>query len=110
MSRTYIDALVTERVLHLLRTNSGRFMDSLESQAGPELMETAEVRQLNIRVLPSLMEKLDEVSGLLNVSKRSFIEAALTDALVLADSILAEELKALDDPAPFAKRNSQHEE
>lgn len=70
---------------------NGKFTDQLiEQGALPEL------RQMCAKVHPSLYAALEQVCDLLDMSKRQFIEAAVSDAVLRAHQTL-DKYKALDD-------------
>jgi poly-D-alanine transfer protein DltD len=70
--------------------NNGRLVDHLIEQN-----ETPELRQMCAKVHPSLIDRLDQVTNLLDMSKREFIEAAVSDALARAEEAI-ERSGALD--------------
>jgi hypothetical protein len=57
--------------------------------------EHPEMRQMCAKVHPSLIDRLDQVTNLLDMSKREFIEAAVSDALARAEEAI-ERSGALD--------------
>lgn len=63
--------------------NNGRLIDHLI-----ENNETPELRQMCAKVHPSLIDRLDQVTNLLDMSKREFIEAAVSDALARAEQAI----------------------
>lgn len=63
---------------------NGRLIDSIiEQGSAPEL------RQMCAKVHPSLISRLESITGLLDMSKREFIEAAVSDALARAEQAVA---------------------
>lgn len=69
---------------------NGKFVDQLiEQGSAPEL------RQMCAKVPPSLYAALEEVCDLLDMSKRQFIEAAVSDAILRTHETL-DKYKALD--------------
>lgn len=63
---------------------SGRVLDQLLEEAG----ETAPVRQMCAKVSHLVYEDLEQVVGLLDMTKREFIEAAVIDALAKAHEVI----------------------
>jgi hypothetical protein len=68
--------------------NNDRLVDHLIEQK-------LELRQMCAKVHPSLIDRLDQVTNLLDMSKREFIEAAVSDALARAEEAI-ERSGALD--------------
>jgi len=61
----------------------GRFIDAVLEHS-----EVQGLRQMCAKVPDSLYQRLEEVTDLLNMSKREFIEAAVASALDRADDII----------------------
>ena len=62
----------------------GKFLDQLLEEAG----ETAQVRQMCAKVSHLVYEDLEQVTSLLDMSKREFIETAVVDALQRAHQVI----------------------
>jgi hypothetical protein len=62
----------------------GRMLDQLLEEAG----EAAPVRQMCAKVSHIVYEDLEQVCGLLDMSKREFIEGAVIDALARAHEVI----------------------
>lgn len=67
---------------HLSHENSDEMLEYLLDQ-NPEAS-----RQMCAKVSPALYERLEEVCMFLDISKRSFIERAVLDALIKAENLL----------------------
>lgn len=93
--RTKIDALVTEGALRFNSTR--RNSDLAEAMMNdPDYADMLPVKNVCAKLSVQLSDEIDRVVGLLDVSKRLFIEAALVDALNEANRIIGEEID-LDD-------------
>ncbi|PJN81889.1 hypothetical protein [Bacillus velezensis] len=94
MKRQRIDAIVTEKSLHLVNFHTAGF-------SGADLVEHIDlaafggeappIKNVCAKVSVALSDRLDEICGQLEISKRQFIEAALIDALAKADEIMVGE-------------------
>src|SRR5664280_2600827 len=62
--------------------------DLLDLIANDQIQHTVELKNVCAKVSPQLADKLEEVCGLLSISKRRFIEAALIEALNQAEEIM----------------------
>ena len=81
------DEVIQLQVLKLKATQQGRngpLLDHLIEQAG----ETPELRQMCAKVSSVMYAELEQVVGLLDMSKREFIEAAVGDALARARQVI----------------------
>jgi len=87
MKRTWIDSIVTEKALHIVNghDNAKVFDHIYASNDLPELKNVC--AKLSVK----LSDDIDQICGLLDISKRSFIEAALIDALAKANQIIEDE-------------------
>lgn len=98
MARTRINALVTERALRFksIRENSD-LADMIAND--PDEAERFQLKNVCAKLSGQLSDEIDQVVGLLDISKRRFIESALVDALREAHRIIDEEgmLDDLDD-------------
>lgn len=90
--RSSIDSLVTEKSLSLvhLRRNSN-LLDLIDS--GAVKVEAGEdmIKNVCCKVHVSISDEIDEIVGILGVSKRRFLEAALVDAIASARDIMDKE-------------------
>lgn len=86
--RSALDALVTEKALAFIAARR-----SLDSDLPDMLEDSNSVVTKNVcaKVSVQLADELDEVCGLLRISKRRFIEAAFVDAVDRANAIIADE-------------------
>lgn len=86
MQRTRVDALVTEKALRIANGyDNASFIDSVIDQADPD---GKLFKNVCAKLSVSLSDDIDSVVGLLDISKRRFIEAALIDAVSSAHSII----------------------
>lgn len=90
MRRSVLESLVLEKTLNLINTSTNAdLVDYLfEHDAA-----TGQAMTKNVcaKVHPSLAEEIDQVTSLLGVSKRQFLEAAFIQALAKARQIIDEE-------------------
>lgn len=87
MSRTLLNAILTERALH-------HVVGSANSPLVDNLLEAAEGTQLKnvcAKVSSELSDKIDSICDLLDISKRRFLEAAMIEAVEQASAIIKEE-------------------
>jgi len=82
------DEVIQLQVLKLKALSHGANMGRLVDMA-IEQGQLTELRQLCAKVHPSLIDRLDQVANLLDMSKREFIEAAVSDALVRAEEAIS---------------------
>ena len=85
MTRTLVDSLVTEKTLAMINGNNNADLVDLIEQDVPQ------IKNVCAKVSVQLSDRLDNTLGLLGISKRRFIEAALIDALNKASQIMDEE-------------------
>jgi len=89
-----LDEVLQLQVLKLKALNSGqssaRLLDHLLDSS-----ETPEVRQMCAKVSVHLYDSLEQVCGLLDMTKRQFIEAAVSDAVGRAEQLI-HQMGALD--------------
>lgn len=80
------EELIQLQVLKLKASNSGRgpLLDAMLDQAG----DHPQVRQMCAKVSHVLYDDLENVCGLLEMSKREFIEGAVSDALARAHEVI----------------------
>lgn len=81
--RTNINAMVTERALALLSSNS---IDLDEN-----LLDSKQTKNVCAKLSVELSDRIDSMVGLLGVSKRIWLEAAILDALEQSSRILEQE-------------------
>jgi hypothetical protein len=81
--RTNINAMVTERALALLSSNN---IDLDES-----LLDPKQTKNVCAKLSVELSDRIDSMVGLLGVSKRIWLEAAILDALEHSSRILEQE-------------------
>lgn len=79
------EEVIQLQVLKLKSLNAGRG-ELLEHiiEAG----ETPQLRQMCAKVSPALYDELENVCGLLDMSKREFIEGAVRDAIQRANEVI----------------------
>ena len=80
-----IDEIATLAGLQSARTS--RNADFVEAFLGrPDVQEQLGLKRVQFETSPVLYERLEGICGLLDVSKREFMESALIDAIDAADS------------------------
>lgn len=85
MSRTLVDALITEKSLsYIACANNSELVDMLLRNAP----EDAQVKNVCAKLSVELSDKVDAVVDLLGISKRRFLEAAIIDAVEKAHAIM----------------------
>ena len=84
--RTEVDRLVTERALRLISERRNLALFDHE-----EIADQLGTKNVCAKVSPALAAEIDEVAGLLGISKRRFLEAAMCDAVFKAQAIIREE-------------------
>lgn len=89
MARTQLDALVTEKALHFVSTQ--RNADLLDMIGEDKLENAVQLKNVCAKVSAELAAEIDQVAGLLVISKRRFLEAAFVDAIAQAHQIMADE-------------------
>ena len=60
-----------------------------------EVLDINQFRNVCAKLHPELVDRLDQTTGLLGITKRDFIELALLDALDRAEKILWEDVGAM---------------
>jgi hypothetical protein len=75
------DEVIQLQVLKLKASHGGK----QSSGRSPDEQSTPELRQMCAKVLPALIDRLDQVLQPAGLSKREFIEAAVSDALARAE-------------------------
>lgn len=89
MKRSVLDALVTEKTLNLI--SSWRNADLLDLIADEQIPDSVPLKNVCAKVSQQLSDKIDEVCGLLGISKRRFLEAAFIEAVQKAEAIMEAE-------------------
>lgn len=87
--RSPLDALVTENALNFISTR--RNADFLDLVAEDRLDHNIPLKNVCAKVTPQLSDEIDQVVGLLGVSKRRFLEAAFIEAISMARHIMKAE-------------------
>lgn len=82
--RSYLDSLVTEKVLGLLNDIRG-------SSDLVDRVESSDLKNVCAKVSVNLSDEIDRVTGFLGVSKRIFLESAFIDAVETAQEIMRRE-------------------
>lgn len=82
------DEVIQLQVLKLKALNSGANMGRLIDVAIDQ-GELPQLRQMCAKVHPEMYERLEQVINLLDMSKREFIEGAVSDALACAEEVIA---------------------
>lgn len=97
--RSPLDALVTEKALNFISTC--RNADLLDLIAEDRLDHNIPLKNVCAKVTPQLADEIDQVVGLLGVSKRRFLEAAYIEAVQRARAIMKAEgvWEAIDEEA-----------
>lgn len=94
--RSPIEALVTEKALHFL---SIRRNADLADVIANDPQFSSEIKNVCAKVSVHISDEIDEITSLLGVSKRRFIETAFLDALARSRQVMEAEgvFDALDD-------------
>lgn len=87
--RSPLNALVTENALNFISTR--RNADLLDLVAEDRLEHNIPLKNVCAKVSPQLSDEIDQVVGLLGVSKRRFLEAAFIEAIAMAHEIMKAE-------------------
>ena len=90
MENSNFDEFVTYRAL-ALKFRGSHNVGFLSDQ----FLDAAKFRNVCAKLHPELIDRLDEIIGLLDMSKRDFIELALIEALNRAEKILHHDVDAL---------------
>ena len=88
MENSQFDEFITYRALALKFRGSQGFLPDA-------VLDAAQFRNVCAKLHPELIDRLDEIIGLLDMSKRDFIELALIEALNRAEKILHHDVDAL---------------
>mgnify|MGYP003377106828 CR=1 FL=1 len=89
MSRSQLNALVTEKALHFV--SIARNADLLDILERKDVIHAVEMKNICAKVSVELASEIDRVIGVLGVSKRRFLEAAFIDAVNQANEIMFQE-------------------
>lgn len=90
MSRTQIDSLVTLKSLELVTSTSG-INDGITNLLLDDPQFHALTKNVCAKFSVELSDRIDNVCGLLGISKRRFMEAAVIDALEKSSQIMEAE-------------------
>ena len=82
-----VDEVSQLRVLKLKASQHGAGLGRLIDQA-VESGELTGLRQMCAKVHPALYDRLEAITGLLDMSKREFIEGAVADAVARAEEAI----------------------
>lgn len=93
MKRTPLDALITQKTLEFMSSRSDFLLDLVVDHHEADL--PVQIKNVCTKVAAPLADEIDEVCGMLGVSKRSFLEAAFIEAVIKAKAIM--EAEGLDD-------------
>ena len=91
MARSPLDALVTEKTLSRISVARNAQIVDLIASGRIETSEPLPLKNVCAKVIPELADEIDEICGLLDISKRAFIEAAFLEAVSKARSIMEAE-------------------
>lgn len=86
--RSNLDSLVTEKALALVHVR--RNTDLLDVLDSGEL-DKLEIKNVCCKMSAEISDEIDELVGLLRISKRRFLEAAILDAIAAARDIMDKE-------------------
>lgn len=81
--------------LHIMYGMNGSKMAESMLAADPALAEKIKMRNVCALIPNALFDRLESTCGLLDISKREFIQSAIQEALDLADKVMDE--TGLDD-------------
>lgn len=85
--RTCLDSLVTEKTLSIINDS-----DSFDiSDVSESLQDALPIKNVCAKVSAQLSDEIDQVCGLLGISKRRFLEASFIDAISTAREIMRRE-------------------
>lgn len=86
--RSRFDSLVTEKTLHIINgADFGKILDL----AAEDPDYQARLKNVCAKLSVELSDKIDAVCGILDISKREFIEAALIQAVDQAEAVMESE-------------------
>jgi hypothetical protein len=85
MKRSRFESIVTEKTLHLINgSDQAMLMDMISSD--PDYQ--SQLKNVCAKLPVQLSDKIDSVCGMLDISKRTFIEAALIQAVEQAEAVM----------------------
>lgn len=87
--RTPLNALITEKSLDFISTR--RNSDLFEMIASDQIDHSFPLKNVCAKVSPELSDEIDQICGLLSISKRRFLEAAMVEAVAKAKRIMDSE-------------------
>jgi hypothetical protein len=88
MKRTHLNSLITEKSLSLINGSGSDFLlEHLTEDGSVDLP----IKNVCAKVSVQLSEQIDNIVGLLGISKRKFLEAAFLDAVAVAEAIIKDE-------------------
>lgn len=82
------DQYITFKALRVKFDDSGHLLDSILDD--PERDQKLPIKNVCAKLHVSLVDRLDQTIGFLNISKREFVEMAIIEALDKADLIVDE--------------------
>jgi len=86
--RSPLDALITEKTLHFINDNNNFIIESMLEDPDYDALP---MKNVCAKVTTKLAGDIDEIVGLLGISKRRFLEAAFLEAVQNANRIMDEE-------------------
>lgn len=89
MKKTYLEQVLVFKSLDFVLGTDGKATDHILSQPGNDDLKN-QFKNVCAPLPSSLVERLESTLGLLNISKRQFITAAIIEALDKADVIMKE--------------------
>lgn len=83
-----LEQFATMRGLQLAHTRNGNAMldHMLNSEDGAKLREDLKLRRVQFDTYPHLADEIDRITGVLDCSKRHFMEMAVWDAIDRAEA------------------------
>lgn len=89
-NRTYFEELILQSALQFKNGSSNS--DLIDLIAEDRIDHNIQLKNVCAKLTPELSDSLDEVVGILGISKRKFIEAALIEAVRTAKHIMFEDV------------------
>lgn len=86
--RTPLDALITEKALAFVASSRNTALTDLVAESEEHANQ---FKNVCAKVSPVLSDRIDNIAGLLGISKRAFLEAAFLDACIKAEAIIEAE-------------------
>lgn len=87
--KSQLEKKLTYRALGFLEKNS-QLLEAVLENPSPELQEKFKMKNACVMLSGELNKRFEDTIGLLNMTKREFLEAAIIDALDKADAVMAE--------------------